>query len=89
MSKYAQNLQKSDAQKASEVVSYQETQAKAAVDLNKASIGGQLARVSQKIENLKSQFPLDVNAILTAQDDKVRLEGYLSSLEDLSVELFS
>lgn len=89
MSKYATNLVKTDAQKAADVVASQEAQAKASLQQSKASLQGQLAKEQQAQETLKSQFPLDVQAIVDAGNAIKEIQNSLDTVTALETELFS
>lgn len=87
-SKYAQNLQKSDKEKAADVVAHQEAQAKASVASSKAFLQGQLSKEKQKQETLKGSFPLDVQAVVTAGNTIKEIENSLATVQALETELF-
>ena len=88
MSKYRDGLLASDKDKEAAQADSQEAQAATSVDQFIASLTGQLSKAQQTALNLKTQFPLDVQAVINANANIAEIQASLATASALKTELF-
>ncbi len=87
-SKYADRLSKSKEVVQLEEVSHNVEQTKIEIAASKLQTKSAISREKKKLEALKGEFPLDIDAILDQKAEIADLERGFKGIEELEEELF-